>query len=169
MKKLLLLLTFAAYASAGSIWNYSFSDTFCSNCGVVGFTFSKSAPISISAGETFVLDGSYLGSCQTVNPTFQCQQINMYWRNDGQLQVNLFLKSSVYPNDWEPPIETHFAVSALDVEGTWVNSFSVEPWGVETQIFSIVDPESAPEPNSALLAFAPVVGVLYFARRCRRS
>lgn len=93
----------------------------------------------------------------------------MYWRNDGQLQVNLFLKSSIYPNDSELPVETHFAVPALDVEGTWINSFSVEPWGVETQLFSIVDPESAPEPSPALLTFATVVGVLYFRRQYCRS
>lgn len=89
----------------------------------------------------------------------------MYWRKDNELQVNLFLKSSTYPNDWEPPVEAHFAVPALSVEGTWTNSLSVEPWGIDTQIFSIVDPESVPEPRAGLLMLTGLVGALFLKRR----
>lgn len=167
MKRLFLFLAVTAYASGGSIWNYTFSDTFCSSCGPVGFTFSESAPISISPGATFFLQGNQLSSCQTQNPDMQCEQISMYWRNDNDLQVNLFLKSSNFPNDWEPPVEAHFAVPALGVEGTWTNSFSVEPWGTDTQIFSIVDPESAPEPRAGLLMLTGLVGALFLKRRRR--
>jgi len=167
MKSLFLFLAVTAYASAGSIWNYTFSDTFCSSCTPVGFTFSESAPISISPGVTFFLEASQLSSCQTQNPDVQCQQISMYWRSDNQLQVNLFLKSSTYPNDWELPVEAHFAVPALNVEGTWINSFSVEPWGIDTQMFSIVDPESAPEPSAGVLVVTGLVGALFLYRRRR--
>ena len=168
MKSLFLFLVVATYASAGSIWNYTFSDTFCSSCAPVGFTFSENAPISISPGATFFLEASRLSACQTQNPDMQCERISMYWRSDNQLQVNLFLKSSTYPNDWVLPVEAHFAVPALSVEGTWINSFSVEPWGIETQMFSIVDPESAPEPSAGLLMLAGLVGALFLERRWRQ-
>ena len=127
MKRVFLLLVFAACASAGSIWEYTFTDTFCTSCQTLSFMFVEGAPISISPGATFLLDGSDLSSCRTLNPDVQCQQINMYRRSDGQLQVNLFLRSSTYPNDWEPPIEAHFAVPALNLEGIWTNSFRVDP------------------------------------------
>jgi PEP-CTERM motif-containing protein len=162
MRKLLLPLVFAACAQAGSTWEYTFTDTFCTACGTVGFSFSQSEPVSIPQGGIFLLPGDRLSTCRIQNPDLYCQQINMYWRSDGLLEVNLFFGSSSYPTDWQLPDEAQFAVpGALDVEGVWTNSFSVEPWGIDTQTFSIVDPpESVPEPSAGHLALSGLGALL---------
>jgi len=47
-------------------------------------------------------------------------------------------------------------------------AFSVAPWGIDTQTFSIVDPESAPEPGAALLMLTGLVFLVrFFSRRLR--
>ena len=168
MKKTLLSIVFVACAHAGSIWEYTFTDSYCSSCSTVGFSFVQGSPVSIPLGGTFWLPGNQLSTCQTQNPDLFCEQINMYWRGDGLLEVNLFLKSFSHPNDWELPDEAQFAVPALDLEGLWTNSFSVAPWGFDSQAFSIVDPESAPEPGAAVLMLTGLgFLVCFFSRRLR--
>ena len=165
MRKLLVLLVFALCAQAGTIWEYKFTDAYCSSCGAVGFSFPQHEPISIPKGGVFVLAGNELSTCQTQNPDIYCQHVNMYWRVDGFLQVNLFLGSWSNPSEWILPDEAYFAVpGTLGMEGTWTNSFSVEPWGVDTQTFSIVDPpESTPEPAAGFLSILGLGTLLLFS------
>jgi hypothetical protein len=109
----------------------------------------------------FFLVGNELSTCQTQNPDIYCQQLNMYWRVDGLLEVNLFFASLTNPTEWLLPDEAQFAVpGTLEIEGTWTNSFSVESWGVDTQTFSIVDPpESIPEPAAGFFAIVGLVAL----------
>lgn len=148
MKVAVFGLVTAAAVSAGSIWNYTFTDYFCQTCAPVGFSFSKPAPLEIAPGQNLWVPGAEFTACDTINPALYCQGADLYWRSPGMLQVN-FSRQYSYPADWDLSVEAQFAIPALSAEGTYTNELRYSGL-VETQIFSIIDPpanDTAPEPN----------------------
>jgi hypothetical protein len=151
-------------ASASSVWDYTFTDSFCSSCSPISFSFQQDTPLSIMSGDIFQLPGDQLLSCNVQNVNMYCAGISMYWLSDGEIQINFFREP--LDGSWELPDEATFRIPGLDVQATWTNAFSVDPFGIQTQTFSIVDPESAetPEPSSGLLMI-PVLAFFVVVRK----